>query len=188
MSPEHVIRSIRADEWPAAKEIRLASLRDPVAHIAFMDTYENAAGQPDAFWQGRTAGAAEDVVERQQIVAEEPGGRWVGSVTVLVEEAGAPGALGDVSDVRQGHLVAVYVRPEARGQGVTERLFSHALRWAWEVAGVERVRLFVDERNGRAEAFYRKFGFVPTGKTVPAPGDSGARELEFVIERTQVAN
>jgi len=79
--------------------------------------------------------------------------------------------------------VAVYVRPEVRGRGLTERLFAYALEWAWEVAGVERVRLFVDERNGRAEGFYRKFGFVPTGESVPVPGDPGARELEFVFKR-----
>ncbi|KAA0943005.1 GNAT family N-acetyltransferase [Streptomyces apricus] len=91
--------------------------------------------------------------------------------------------LGDVIDVRQGHVVAVFVRPEARGRGLTERLFAHGLRWARDVAGVDRVRLFVDERNGRAEAFYRKFGFVPTGKSVPAPGDAGARQLEFLFER-----
>jgi len=183
VSEEYLIRSVRADEWPAVKEIRLASLRDPVAHLAFLDTYENAVARTDGFWQERAAGAAEGVRERQQIVAEEPGGRWVGSVAVLVEEAGAAGAMGDVSDVRQGHLVGVYVRPEVRGSGLTERLFAYALRWAWEVAGVERVRLFVDERNGRAEAFYRKFGFVPTGASVPVPGGVDARELEFVFER-----
>ncbi|MDQ1037210.1 GNAT superfamily N-acetyltransferase [Streptomyces sp. V3I8] len=183
MSPDYVFRSIQADEWPAVKEIRLASLQDPVADVAFLDTFENASGQPDRFWQDRAAGAAEGVLERQQIVAEEAGGRWVGTLVVLVEEPGAVGALGVVSDVRQGHFVGVFVRPEARGQGLTERLFASGLRWAWDVAGVDRVRLFVDERNGRAEAFYRKFGFLPTGKSVPAPGDSGARELEFVFER-----
>ncbi|MEV0938452.1 GNAT family N-acetyltransferase [Streptomyces phaeochromogenes] len=183
-SADHVVRSVRADEWPAAKELRLAALRDPVAHLAFLETYEAAVGRPDSFWRERAAGAAEGVRERQQVVAVAPDGRWVGSVVVLVEEAGAQGALGDVSEVRQGHFVAVYVRPEVRGRGLTERLFAYALEWAWEVAGVERVRLFVDERNGRAEAFYRKFGFVPTGESVPVPGDPGARELEFVFKRS----
>ncbi|UPZ29936.1 GNAT family N-acetyltransferase [Streptomyces sp. LRE541] len=177
---EYVIRSVRAEEWPAVKELALAALRDPVAHLAFLDTYEVAVGRPDGFWQERAAGAAAGVRERQQVVAEGPGGRWVGCVVVLVEEAGAVGALGAVSHVRQGHLVGVYVRPEVRGSGLTERLFGYALRWAREDAGVERVRLFVHERNERAQGFYRKFGFVPTGESVPVPGDAGARELEFV--------
>jgi len=184
MSPaEYVVRSIRADEWRAVKELRLAALQDPVAYMAFMETYEDAAGRPDRFWQERAVGAAGEARERQQMVAEMPGGRWVGSVTVLVERAGATSVFGDVADVRQGHLVAVYVRPEMRGRGLTEQLFTHALEWAWEVAGVEQVRLFVDERNRRAEAFYRKFGFAPTGRSVPAPGDPGVRELEFLFLR-----
>ncbi|MFD0311835.1 GNAT family N-acetyltransferase [Streptomyces sp. NPDC127119] len=184
MNPEYVIRSIGSDEWPAVKELALTALQDPVAHLAFLDTYEVAVGRPDSFWQERAAGAAAGVRERQQLVAEGPGGRWVGCVVVLVEEAGAVGALGAVSHVRQGHLVGVYVRPEVRGSGLTERLFAHALRWAWEDAGLERARLFVHEENGRAQAFYRKFGFVPTGECVPVPGDSGARELEFLFERS----
>ncbi|GAB2994582.1 GNAT family N-acetyltransferase [Streptomyces pseudoechinosporeus] len=178
-----VIRSIRADEWAAVKELRLAGLRDPVASLAFLETYEDAVVKPDSFWRERAAGAAEGVRERQQFVAEEGDGRWVGSVVVLVEEAGAEGALGSVSEVRQGHLVGVFVRPEWRGRGVTEQLFACALEWAWEVAGVEWVRLFVHERNARAEGFYRKIGFVPTGKTVPVPGDPAVRELEFVMKR-----
>jgi GNAT superfamily N-acetyltransferase len=180
---KHVIRSIRPDEWPAVKELRLAALRDPVAHLAFLETYEDAVGRPDSFWQERAAGAAESVLERQQIVVEAPDGRWVGSVVVLVEEAGEKGALGGVNEERQAHLVAVYVRPEARGQGLTEWLFAYALDWAWEVAGVERVRLFVHSRNARAEGFYRKMGFVPTGETLPVEGDPTARELEFVLKR-----
>ncbi|GGX48138.1 GNAT family N-acetyltransferase [Streptomyces fructofermentans] len=177
----YTIRSIRADEWPAAKELRLAALQDPVAHLAFLETYERAVEQPDSFWRERAAGAAEGVKDRQQVVAEAPDGRWAGSVVVLVEEAGSEGAFGGVNLVRQGHLVAVYVRPGERGRGLAERLFAYAVEWAREVAGVERVRLFVDERNGRAEAFYRRFGFVPTGESAPVPGDPGARELEFVL-------
>jgi ribosomal protein S18 acetylase RimI-like enzyme len=65
---------------------------------------------------------------------------------------------------------------------VTRGLFDAALAWSWK-AGLERVRLFVHEKNGRAEAFYRKAGFLPTGETTPMPGDTGELELEFVITR-----
>jgi GNAT superfamily N-acetyltransferase len=57
-------------------------------------------------------------------------------------------------------------------------LFAAALEWARGV-GVERVRLFVHEGNGRAAAFYRRVGFVSSGVTVE--GDAG-RELEYVLE------
>jgi GNAT superfamily N-acetyltransferase len=84
----------------------------------------------------------------------------------------------------QGHLVGVFVRPEHRGSaaGVTGALFDAALEWSWGI-GLERVRLFVHEKNARAEAFYRKAGFLPSGETVPMPGGSGERELEFVRTR-----
>ncbi|MFE9769946.1 GNAT family N-acetyltransferase [Streptomyces sp. NPDC005808] len=178
----HVIRSIRSDEWAEVKALRLTSLQDPVAHLAFLETYEEAAARPDAFWRERAAGAAEGRAERRQFVAVGQGGVWDGSVAVLVEEAGERDVFGSVIERRQGHLVAVYVRPEHRGSGagVTGALFDAALEWAWE-SGLERVRLFVHEKNGRAEAFYRKAGFLPSGLIVPTPGRPGDQDLEFVI-------
>ncbi|WP_030250416.1 GNAT family N-acetyltransferase [Streptomyces sp. NRRL S-455] len=177
----YVIRSVRADEWPAARELRLAALRDPVAHLAFLETYEEAVARPDSFWQERTAGAAEGAEARQQIIAEAPDGRWVGTLTVLVEEPGTTDWAGFPVERKQGHLVGVFVRPEERGSGLTEVLFDAALEWAWG-RGLERVRLFVHEENGRAQRFYRRVGFLPSGVIVPL-GDSGERELEFVLER-----
>ncbi|EKX64472.1 acetyltransferase, GNAT family [Streptomyces ipomoeae 91-03] len=179
----YVIRSIRAEEWREVRELRLAALRDPIAHLAFLERYEDAVERSDAYWKERTEGAAEGVRERQQIVAEVVGddGRgegWVGSVTVLVEEAGVRDYFGEMVERRQGHLVGVFLREGHRGKGVGEALFAAALAWAREV-GLQRVRLFVHEGNGRAAAFYRRIGFVGTGVAVQK--DSG-RELEYVLE------
>ncbi|KUF19881.1 MULTISPECIES: GNAT family N-acetyltransferase [Streptomyces] len=188
---EHLIRSVRAEDWQKVRELRLLALRDPAAPVAFLETYENAAAKPDAYWQERTEGAAVPSRTTRQFVAEGQDGDWAGSVTVLIEEPGTQGALGtERSPVRQAHLVGVFVRPEYRGTGVTEALFAAAVDWARasgdEGAGVERVRLFVHEDNPRAEAFYRKFGFVPSGAVVPVPGDPGAREREMVLEESVV--
>lgn len=181
-SPEsYVIRSIRADEWPAVKELRLAALQDPVAHLAFLETYEDALTRSDAFWQERAAGACEGADGAQQIIAARPDGVWVGTATVLVEEPGTTDWAGLPVERKQGHVVGVFVRPEERGSGLTDVLFDAALEWAWS-RGAERVRLIVHEENGRAQRFYRRVGFVPSGTTVPV-GEQGARELEFVIER-----
>lgn len=113
----YVIRSIRADEWPAAKELRLAALRDPVAPLAFLETYEQAVARPDSFWQERAAGACEGADGAQQIIAEGPDGIWVGTLTVLVEEPGTTDWAGFAVERKQGHVVAVFVRPEERGAG-----------------------------------------------------------------------
>lgn len=178
----YVIRSIRAEEWPAVKELRLDALRDPVAHLAFLETYDEAVAQPDSFWEGRAARAAEGQSGVRQLVAEGADGRWLGQLVVLMEEAGSTDWAGFAVERRQGHIVGVYVRPEARGGELTKALFAAGLEWAWEV-GAERVRLIVHEDNGRAQGLYRKVGFVPSGVRVPLPQAPGESELEFVLER-----
>lgn len=183
---DYVTRAVRADEWPLARQLRLDALQDPAAGVAFHESYEDAVARPDVFWQNRTVAAAEDGGGQvRQFVAESPEGTWVGTVTVLVECSGDDTRFGDAAAVDQGHLVAVFVRPEVRGTGVTDALFREAVAWAWSLSGprLERVRLHVHENNPRAAAFYRRFGFLPSGVSVPAPGGPGERELEYVLGR-----
>ncbi|MCF3125435.1 GNAT family N-acetyltransferase [Streptomyces arenae] len=183
MEHEYVVRAVRAEEWPRVRELRLAALRDPAAPVAFLETYEDAAAKPDSYWQERAEGASRGLLARQ-FVAEGPHGDWAGSVTVLVEEAGADDVFGGVIEQRQAHVVGVFVRPEQRGTGVTESLFEAAVAWAWSLEGLERVRLYVHEGNPRAQAFYSRFGFVRSGAAVPVPGDPSAREYEMVLKRS----
>ncbi|QHY96507.1 Mycothiol acetyltransferase [Streptomyces sp. S4.7] len=178
------VRAVRTDEWAEAREFRLDALRDPAASIAFLETYEDAVRRPDSFWRERTERSARSASVRQ-FVAESADGGWAGSVVALVERRGTPGAIGGPSAYDQAHLVAVYVRPEHRGAGVLKELFDAATAWAWslEEPRVERVRLYVDERNGRARAAYRKLGFEPSGESVPVDNDPSARELELAVSR-----
>ncbi|MEU0357909.1 GNAT family N-acetyltransferase [Streptomyces cyaneofuscatus] len=192
---DYVMRSVRAEEWPLARQLRLDALQDPAAPVAFLDSYEAAVARPDAFWQDRTAAAAEEGGDVRQFVAESPEGVWVGTVTVLIERPEDDVRFGLPVEVNQGHLVGVFVRPEVRGAGVTDALFRVAVDWAWSLSAprLERVRLFVHENNPRAAAFYRRFGFVPSGQRMLVPGlgpgpglGTGERrewELEYVIER-----
>jgi GNAT superfamily N-acetyltransferase len=101
---------------------------------------------------------------------------------MLIEDAGTTDWAGFPVERRQGHVVGVFVLHEWRGGGVTKALFDAALEWAWG-RGVEGVRLIVHEDNPRAQAFYRKAGFVPSGKVVPLAGHEGENELEFVWEK-----
>lgn len=181
---DYVVRAVRAGEWERAREIRLAALRDPVASIAFLETYEHALARPDAFWRERTAGAASGVHVRQ-FVAEAPDGLWAGTASVLVERPAAEPGFGEAAEVDQAHLVGVFVRPEHRGRGVVDALFREAIDWSWSLAGppLERVRLYVHESNARAAASYRRIGFAPTGATLPMEGDPASLELEFEILR-----
>lgn len=182
---EHIIRAVRREDWTRSKALRLDALRDPLASIVFVDTYEQAAARPDEHWQGRAAEAAEGKTSRQ-FIAEGADGRWLGSVSVLVEPAGETTRLGDVPEVAQTHIVGVFVRPEARGAGVAVELFRAALAWSWSLTEpvVERVRLYVHQDNARAEALYGKVGFKRTGNSVPAAGDPTASDNELVLLRS----
>ncbi|WP_319949594.1 GNAT family N-acetyltransferase [Streptomyces halobius] len=162
MSGDYVIRQVRVDEWPVVKELRLAALRDPVAPIAFLETYEQAQAQSEKFWKDRTARGAEGEPHRCQFVAEGPKGDWAGTMTVLVEEPGAQDFTGELVEQQQAHVVAVFVREEHRGGTVAPALLRTAVGWSLARKGLSRVRLFVHEDNSRAEAFYRKAGFERT--------------------------
>ncbi|MEU6846958.1 GNAT family N-acetyltransferase [Streptomyces sp. NPDC046716] len=179
---DFVVRAVRADEWAAVKELRLEALRDEVAAIAFLETYEAALGKPDSFWRDRAAGASHGTTARQ-FVAVADSGRWLGTLVALVEEAGTEDFFGRIVEERQAHIVGVYVRPEARGGRVTPELFSAASSWAYSLDGLGRVRLHFHQDNVRAEGFYRKFGFVRTGRVVPKPDDPSKVEYEMVLEK-----
>ncbi|WP_240139246.1 GNAT family N-acetyltransferase [Streptomyces sp. MUM 178J] len=188
---DYVIRAVQSDEWVKARELRLAALQDPVAPLAFLETYENAIEKPDAFWQERTARVAAGGVQAAgespacQFIGEAPDGTWGGSLTVLVEPAGTGLSFAAEAKVDQAHVVGVYVRPDARGSGLADALFRAAIEWSWALSKpkIERVRLYVHEHNTRAAAFYRRVGFVASGEALPTPDDAMARELEYEIRR-----
>ncbi|MFI0983463.1 GNAT family N-acetyltransferase [Streptomyces sp. NPDC021093] len=182
---EHLVRRVRADEWQQVRDLRLAALQDPVASIAFQETYEYSVAQPDSFWQGRASGAAVGD-EVAQFVAEGPDGSWAGSVSVIVERVGGNSPFAHQVSVDQAIVVGVFVRPEARGAGLADALFRAAVDWSWGVQEpkIQRVRLFVHERNARAEGLYTKLGFERTGVTVPMDGDrSDELEIEMAVRR-----
>ncbi|MGW2416579.1 GNAT family N-acetyltransferase [Streptomyces tubercidicus] len=171
----YVIRQVKAGEWERLKELRLAALADPVARVAFNETFEEAVGRPDALWRQRAARSAEghSVVT---FIGEAADGGWGGMVVALVETD---------EEAPQTHVVGVYVRPEHRGTGLAGELLRAAIAWSWSRAEpvVERVRLWVHEENARAEAFYRRLGFLATGRSMADPKDSAAREREMALRR-----
>ncbi|MEU7418021.1 GNAT family N-acetyltransferase [Streptomyces antibioticus] len=179
---DFIVRGIQAGEWESVKALRLLALKDPAAPLAFLETYEDAVERPDTFWQERAVGAGEEALGARQFIAVAGDGTWVGTVTVLVEEAGTVDWAGFDVERRQGHVVGVYVRPEWRGGAVSRGLFDAALEWAWGL-GLERVRLIVHEDNAPALAAYRRMGFVASGVTVALEEGAGESELELVLER-----
>ena len=157
------LRRVRPEDWPASKALRLEALAD--TPIGFLETLEQAQSADDGTWQERALRGAEGG-EAFQVLARD-GDRPVGTC---------------VSFVRDGRawLVAVYLSPGARGQGLLASMVERCAGWAREQDAPELV-LEVHEANARARAAYARLGFVDTGRTRPYPHDPpGGLEREMV--------
>jgi len=134
-----IIRSTAEADWQVLREIRLASLLD--APTAFAVTHAQAAADTEAQWRARAGahGRARFMLafDGQQAIG------MVGYVPHLPEEV---------------NLIAMWVRPEARGTDVAESLV-HAVKIEAAAQGCARVVLEVSPDNGRAAGFYQKHGF-----------------------------
>jgi ribosomal protein S18 acetylase RimI-like enzyme len=161
------VRRARSDEWESLRQIRLEMLED--TPIAFAERYEDAQRLTETDWRRRAARAT-----RSTWVAEAPDGRWVGTMSVFIEDGDA-------------WLVAVYVAPDHRGRkaGVTDRLLDAAIEWGRDEAKVDRVLLEVREDNDRARGFYRRRGFVDTGRAEPYELDPAYSEVEMALSLSQ---
>jgi GNAT superfamily N-acetyltransferase len=162
------IRRIRADEWPQLRELRLEALKD--TPTAFGEVYDESVERPDEFWVDRAVRGADS--DRQATFVAVAPDRFVGMTVALKND-----------DPTVADIVGVYVSPQWRGRdrGVITALFDAAVGWARGVAGARRVLLFVTDGNERAMAFYRRYGFVPTGVTVPYPLDPSIAEIQLEL-------
>nr|WP_182881721.1 GNAT family N-acetyltransferase [Microbispora sp. H10949] len=105
-------------------------------------------------------------------------------VKVAAFDAGVPVgvAAGRTPAERTGavELFGMWVRPEARGGRIAERLALEVVAWARE-AGRSRVELWVVCGNDSAERVYRRLGFERTGAYEVHPHDPGLRK--YVMTR-----
>ena len=157
-----VARRVREDEWARVRDLRIRAVGDPDAGIAFLSTPEQELAHDDEFWRRRTLDAAIGD-EAAQFVAEADG-RWFGSATVLVRAVGTVDHTGRTVYTARADVVGVYVSPEHRGAGTIDALFDAAAAWVAGL-GIRRLTLDVHADNTRAQAAYRRNGFVPTGET-----------------------
>ncbi|HEX9065031.1 MAG TPA: GNAT family N-acetyltransferase, partial [Streptosporangiaceae bacterium] len=77
-------------------------------------------------------------------------------------------------------LVGMWVDPAVRGRGVAgplvETVAGHAA-----AEGADTLVLWVTEVNHRAQAFYRRLGFAPTGARQPVrPDEPDLIELQMI--------
>ncbi|MFD7509056.1 GNAT family N-acetyltransferase [Streptomyces sp. NPDC059853] len=179
---KYAIRTTRREDWARLRELRLAALLDPLAEVAFYQTYEAALEIPQQEWERRAAGERTTTFIGYPVDPEEPGGSagfaadkpWAGMVTVFPE----PDTFADAdADADHVVVVGVYVRPEHRGTGLAADLMRRAIDWA----GDREVRLRVHEKNPRAARFYASLGFRPSGVGHPDPRMPGFQAVELSL-------
>lgn len=155
-----LIRRLRADEWERVRDLRLDAVRDPDASIAFLHSYDEEAAHPDEFWRARAENSATGDAVAQFIAEAE--GEWIGTATVIRWKAGETDHHGREVSASRGDVAGVYVRPENRAGGIIDELLAAAADWARGL-GDRSLTLDVHVDNARAQAAYRRAGFVETG-------------------------
>jgi ribosomal protein S18 acetylase RimI-like enzyme len=169
---------------PGHWDVRAATAGDApalavLAERCFRDTYAagNTATDMDAHC-ARNFGAAQQAIE----IADPA------TVTLLAEVAGALVAYAQlrlaaappcVSAARPAEILRFYVDRGWHGNGLARSLM-HALLDAARARGRDVAWLGVWERNQRAQAFYRKCGFVEAGTHVFTLGADPQRDLVLV--------
>jgi GNAT superfamily N-acetyltransferase len=131
------IKAAGPSDWEASKAIRLRALAD--SPDVFESTLEQEAAFDDNAWIYRLEGA-------HQLIAwddDEP----VGTVTGLPN----------------GDMVAVWVAPEYRGTGLSDRLVNELAEWG-RAAGLAELRIWVVDGNEAGRRLYERTGFMPNGE------------------------
>jgi ribosomal protein S18 acetylase RimI-like enzyme len=162
------VRRVAEDDWAALREIRREMLAD--TPLAYLETVADAEARSESEWRFRANRGSAGPTDLA-LAAEDPAvpGHWVGYLACFIDGPG------------QGHVVSVYVAPSHRGSGLANELLDGVVAWAGGEAGLDRLHLHVHEDNGRARAFYRRYGFTETGGGFPYDLDPTKVELEMAL-------
>ncbi|MEV6909512.1 GNAT family N-acetyltransferase [Amycolatopsis sp. NPDC051071] len=155
------VRRLTAQDLDVFREIRLRALTDTPENYGSVAEAERA--QSDEEWLAR-------LDEDAWFVAFDDESRPVGLVAGRVRDDG-------------WILYSMWVAPEARGQGLGERLVRE-IRSAAEEGGAREVWLHVAEDNDRARRLYLRLGFVSTGELEPMPNDITRRRERLYLPVT----
>lgn len=163
-----VVRRIVTSDGPLLQRVRLEALLD--APGAFGSTYEAESTRTPEDWSAwardRSSGG------RDAMFFAFYDGDAVGL---------AGGFFPDGADGTTADLFSMWVRADQRGTPAAAGLVAAVHRWAADT-GADAVELWVVRGNGRAESFYRRCGYRPTGGVAPVPSDPRSEELRMRAE------
>jgi ribosomal protein S18 acetylase RimI-like enzyme len=172
--PSMHIRTVNSCDGPLLKQMTLSSVEDSPYAFGGPETLSEEQLRPDTEWSDLAAECAGEVEAWRD--------RCVGYFAMDGETAcGKALAFLSSKTPSHAHMSAVWVDPRFRRLGLGRMLVQEASRWAIS-KGADRLRLWVDDRNPQAAAFYRALGFVPTGKSRPVlPTSNKESEFEFLF-------
>ena len=140
------IRRLTADDAEQYQSLRLFALRE--SPTAFSASYEDELDRP---------------LESVGAMLADGGGSMFGAFDgSLIGTAGIEREA-ERNSRHCGFVHSVYVRPEARGHGVSRQLLLETLAHARTIPGLRQLRLVVTASNVEAVALYRSLGFQPWG-------------------------
>ena len=153
------IRSGTPDDWQVYRNIRLRMLRE--TPDAYASSYAVEAASPESRWRQR-------LDNPMLFLASDRRGEVVGTAT------GVPRPDGTVE------VVAMYVAPEARGQGCAAQLLD-AVAAAARERGAHSLTLRVIAGNQAAHRSYTRYGFLATGGAGPMERKPELTEVELAL-------
>jgi ribosomal protein S18 acetylase RimI-like enzyme len=148
--------------------IRLATQADRVLLRELWEEFEAELDHPPHLretWTEAWSDLAQTVRDGVALVAEQDE-RAVGFVFCVLGDRGR----------KTAHVTDIYVRPEARGQGIGTALLAELVEPARK-AGLGHVSLEVLLQNTEARRLYDRLGFAPVDLFMVAPLDAFAERL-----------
>lgn len=141
-------------------KIRRARQNDRALLCELWEEFEAELDHPPYLretWQEAWTDLSETVRDGVALLAEQ-NGQAVGFIFCVLGDRGR----------KTAHVTDIYVRPEARGQGIGRALLGAVIEPARE-AGLDHVSLEVMLRNTEARHLYERLGFVPHDMFMVAP-------------------
>ncbi len=145
-----LIRPTRKEDADALRDLRLEALREHPE--AFASDYAESAAHPPEHWRERAHDGAGDGSGVLYVAVEN--GRLVGMTGLYLEHC--------PKQRHSGTIWGVYIRPEARGVHLADRLIAACLDWA-RSRDVRIVRIGVHTANAAAIRCYLRCGFTVYG-------------------------
>ena len=156
--------------WQEYRALRLEALRD--APQAFGASYENSVAQPDTFWQTRLADCV--AARSNWMLFARADDHLVGMVAAYQDEEAVAEHL--------ARIVAMYVTPSARGNGIAGQLVKALIAILERMPALERIELGVNPQQATALNLYERLGFVVVERERGRMGDGKEYDL-LTMER-----